>query len=159
MTNEHCFILRTLLGDQLSEEECNFFKQLGTIRELSDGEVLIKEGEVDDCLHIILSGNLAVTRQAAGGDFVNLHVLRRGDLAGGLGFIDGLEHSATLRSVGSCSVFILHRNRFDPLIEGNPKLVFNLMKAIVRGVHGTLRRMNQQQVELSNYINHQHGRY
>lgn len=76
-----------------------------------------------------------------------------------MGFIDGLGHSATLRAIGPTSVFSLARDRFEPLLESNPHLVFSVMRAIIRGVHTTLRRMNLQQVELSNYISHQHGRY
>jgi hypothetical protein len=33
------------------------------------------------------------------------------------------------------------------------------MRAIIRGVHNTLRRMNMQHQELTNYITQQHGRY
>lgn len=159
MTNNQCFILGSVLGKDLSGEECTQFKKLGSVRELADGDVLIKEGTVDNSLHIVIDGNLAVTRQAAGGDWVTLHVLCKGELAGELGFIDGLEHSATLRAMGPTTVFSLERDKFDPLLESDPHLVFSVMRAIIRGVHNTLRRMNLQQVELNNYITHQHGRY
>lgn len=159
MTNNQCFILGSVLGKDLSGEECAQFKKLGSVKDLADGEVLIAEGAVDNSLHIVVDGNLAVTRQAAGGDWVTLHVLRKGELAGELGFIDGLEHSATLRAMGPATVFSLRREQFDPLLESDPHLVFSVMRAIIRGVHNTLRRMNLQQVELNNYITHQHGRY
>lgn len=159
MTNNQCFILGSVLGKDLSGEECAQFKKLGSVKDLADGEVLIAEGAVDNSLHIVVDGNLAVTRQAAGGDWVTLHVLRKGELAGELGFIDGLEHSATLRAMGPTTVFSLRREQFDPLLESDPHLVFSVMRAIIRGVHNTLRRMNLQQVELNNYITHQHGRY
>ncbi|TCJ17964.1 cyclic nucleotide-binding domain-containing protein [Parasulfuritortus cantonensis] len=159
MSNNQCIILGSVLGKDLSEEECELFTELGTVREMKDGEVLIKEGEVDNSLHIVIAGNLAVTRPAAGGDWVTLHVLRHGELAGELGFIDGLEHTATLRALGPTAVFSMTRERFDPLLDSNPHMVFRVMRAIIRGVHNTLRRMNQQQVEMNNYITHQHGRY
>ena len=38
-------------------------------------------------------------------------------------------------------------------------LVYRVMRAIMREVHGILRRMNVQYVELTNYITKQHGRY
>lgn len=159
MSEKQCFILGSVLGKDLSTEECELFTELGTVRELNDGAVLIKEGEVDNSLHLVIDGNLAVTRPAAGGDWVTLHVLRRGDMAGELGFIDGLEHSASLRALGPTAVFSLSREKFDPLLDTHPQMVFRVMRAIIRGVHNTLRRMNQQQIEMSNYITHQHGRY
>lgn len=159
MNDQQCFILGSVLGKDLTGDECTLFKDLGEIRDLKDGEILIEEGKVDNRLHLVVDGNLAVTRKAAGEDWVVLHVLRSGELAGELGFIDGQEHSATLRAIGPARVFSLERNRFESLLETNPLLVYRVMRAIIRGVHNTLRRMNVQQMEMTNYITRQHGRY
>jgi CRP-like cAMP-binding protein len=131
MSETQCFILGSVLGKDLTAEECNLFMGLGTVKELADGELLIREGAVDNSLHIVTDGNLAVTRGVAGGDWVTLHVLRKGELAGELGFIDGLEHSASLRAMGPTKVFSLSRDNFDPLLASNPQLVFRIMRAII----------------------------
>jgi CRP/FNR family cyclic AMP-dependent transcriptional regulator len=159
MNDQQCFILGSVLGKDLTGDECAMFKDLGEIRDLKDGEVLIEEGKVDNRLHLVIDGNVAVTRKTTGEDWVVLHILRKGELAGELGFIDGQEHSATLRAIGSARVFSLERNRFESLLESNPLLVYRVMRAIIRGVHNTLRRMNVQQMEMTNYITRQHGRY
>jgi len=159
MSDTQCFILGSMLGKDLSGDECQLFKNLGTVHDLQDGEVLIEEGKVDNSLHIVISGNLAVTRQTAGGEWLTLHILQQGELAGALGFIDGQEHSATLRAAGPTRVFSIERSKFESLLESQPSLVYRVMRAIIRGVHNTLRRMNMQQLELTNYITQQHGRY
>ena len=56
-------------------------------------------------------------------------------------------------------VVSLDRNKFEALLDTNPRLVYDVMRAIVRRVHRTLRRMNLQYVELTNYISQTHGRY
>ncbi len=159
MSDQQCFILGSVLGKDLTGDECALFKDLGEIRDLKDGDILIEEGKVDNRLHVVIDGNVAVTRKTTGEDWVVLHILRKGELAGELGFIDGQEHSATLRAIGPARVFSLERNRFESLLESNPLLVYRVMRAIIRGVHNTLRRMNVQQMEMTNYITRQHGRY
>ncbi len=159
MSDSQCFILGSMLDKNLSGDECQLFKDLGTVRDLQGGEVLIEEGKIDNSLHIVIAGNLAVTRQTAGGELLTLHILQQGELAGALGFIDGQEHSATLRAVGPTRVFSLERTHFESLLETQPSIVYRVMRAIIRGVHNTLRRMNMQQLELTNYITQQHGRY
>jgi CRP-like cAMP-binding protein len=159
MNDQRCFILGSVLGQDLSSEECSLFKEMGSARDLADGQVLIEEGKTDNCLHIVIDGHLAVGRQSAGGEWINLHILQKGELAGEMGFIDGQGHSASLRAVGPTRVFSLERNTFESLLETNPHMVYRVMRAIVRGVHNTMRRMNMQQLELTNYITHQHGRY
>jgi CRP-like cAMP-binding protein len=86
-------------------------------------------------------------------------VLKTGDLAGELGFIDGQPHSASLRSIGPTEIFILERSQFESLLESHPKVIYAVMRTILRTVHAILRRMNLQYIELSNYITKQHGRY
>jgi CRP/FNR family transcriptional regulator, cyclic AMP receptor protein len=144
---------------ELNEEQKAVLADLVTCRTLADGEVLIREGEVSNELHVIAAGGLAVTRNTGSGDWVTLHVLRPRDMAGELGFLDNLEHSATLRAVGPTQVFSLRRDKLEELLTSQPLIVYRVMRAIMREVHGILRRMNVQYVELTNYITKQHGRY
>jgi CRP-like cAMP-binding protein len=88
-----------------------------------------------------------------------LYVLRPGDLAGELGFIDGTEHTATLRAIGPTSVISIERKNLESLLSSRPEVVYGLMRGIVRTAHRILREMNQQSVELNNYITKVHGRY
>jgi len=76
-----------------------------------------------------------------------------------MGFIDGVEHSASLRALGNCDLIRLDRDSFEGLIKKDPELVYQVMRSIMRTVHRILRGMNTQYVELTNYISKQHGRY
>ncbi|HUJ86224.1 MAG TPA: cyclic nucleotide-binding domain-containing protein [Burkholderiales bacterium] len=152
-------VARSPLGVELEQEDCRTLAGAMTVRRLADADVLIEEGHVDDALHVIVSGALAVTRNTAGGTWVTLQLLRQGDIAGELGFLDGKEHSATLRATGATQVYSLQRPVLESLLEAHPQLVYRVMRAIVRTVHAILLRMNLEYVELTNYITKQHGRY
>jgi CRP-like cAMP-binding protein len=143
MTDAQCWVLVGLLEHQI----------------LGNEEVLIKEGNIDNSFHVIVKGNLAVTKDTGAGDWTTLHILRTGDLAGELGFIDGRPHSATLRSVGETTVFSFARDKLEEVLEKDPWVVYRLMQTIVQAVHDILRRMNNQYVDMTNYITKQHGRY
>lgn len=152
-------ILKTSLAENLSKKECKALAEIVSIRELKKGELLLKEGKVDDCLCVIVKGRLAVTRDVGGGEYVVIHTLKTGDLAGAMGFVDGAPHSASLRAHGDAVVYRLPRDRFESLVETQPKLVYQVMRAIICSVHASMQRMNQEYVEMSNYIMKAHGRY
>nr|VFJ94763.1 MAG: Cyclic nucleotide-binding domain-containing protein [Candidatus Kentron sp. H]VFJ95652.1 MAG: Cyclic nucleotide-binding domain-containing protein [Candidatus Kentron sp. H]VFK01892.1 MAG: Cyclic nucleotide-binding domain-containing protein [Candidatus Kentron sp. H] len=143
----------------MTDKECRVLATIPASRTLTNDEELLSEGHIDNSLHIIVDGMLAVTKDTGGGDWITLHILRAGDLAGELGFIDGRPHSATLRSVGETTVFTFEREQFETILEANPWVVYRLMQSIVQAIHEILRRMNNQHVELTNYITKQHGRY
>lgn len=148
----------SLVGD-LSESQCDDLSSIATPRSLNDKEVLIEQGQTDESLHIVSSGALAVERTTAGGDIVTLHILKQGDLAGEMGFVDGTEHTATLRAMGATDVVSISRKDLESLLPSKPEVVYGLMRGIVRTAHRILREMNLQSVELRNYITKVHGRY
>lgn len=147
------------LGVELSDAQCAALAAVATSVCLSDGATLIEEGYIDDNLFVVTSGTLEVVKHTSGDDWITLQLLKAGDMAGELGFVDGVAHSATIRSVGHCEVMFLGRSDLECLLGDDPELVYRVMRAIMRTVHGILRRMNLQFVEMSNYISRQHGRY
>lgn len=152
-------ITNSSLISDLSETQCGVLSSIATERSLDDKEVLIDQGKIDETLHIVSSGGLLVEHITAGGNPVTLYILKPGDLAGELGFIDGTEHTATLRAIGPTSVISIERKNLEALLSSKPEVVYGLMRGIVRTAHRILREMNQQSVELNNYITKVHGRY
>lgn len=152
-------ILNSPLGGALTEDQASLLARRVAVFCLRDGDYLLEEDHADESLYVVVDGKLEVTKNVGGGEHVTLQLLHSGDMAGELGFIDGLPHSASLKSIGDCTVFSLERNELESLLETDPKLVYEVMRAITRTVHRILRRMNVQHVEMQNYISHQHGRY
>lgn len=147
------------LAEELNDAQCELLASAMTACGIKDRGKLIEEGQKDDTLYVLTCGNMEVLSRAAWGDQVGLHILREGDVIGELGFLDGIEHSATVRAMGNCELLRLDRSAFEGLISKDPELVYRVMRSIVRIVHRILRNMNIQQVELTNYIARQNGRY
>lgn len=161
MINSYCSELlkhSTLVRD-LTPEQCEELSEIMQSRKLKDGETLIEQGQSNDTMFVVAEGALAVERTTSGGDELVLHVLKVGDLAGEMGFIDGSEHSATLRAKGDTTVVCLQRSALESILRPKPELVYGIMRGVVRTVHRILREMNLQYVELNNYITKTHGRY
>ena len=152
-------IRNSCLSHGLSDDECAVLAQITTERQLVDDEALIKEGDVDDCLYVVVRGKIGVTKGTSGGDETMLHILTQDEFAGQMGFIDGKEHTATLKALGSAEVLALNRSDLEGRLQSNPNLVYQVMRAVVRSGHDILRNMNNQYVEMCNYISQTHGRY
>ncbi len=99
------------------------------------------------------------TKTVAGGESVNLHTMKVGELAGAMGFVDGIARSVTLHAVGDAVVYSLERKASEPQAEQHPRLVYDIMRAVARTAHTALLGVNHQVEELTNYIIRQHGRY
>jgi CRP-like cAMP-binding protein len=147
------------LAIELDDEQVKKLADHVTMRDLVDEEVLCEEGHSDDRLHVIVNGAVAVAKRQPGGEFLNLNVLTRGDLVGELAFMDARPHYATLRAMGNTRVLSVKRDELERMLETEPVIVYRVMRAIFRVVHGILHRMGAQQSELTNYIYKLHGKY
>jgi CRP/FNR family cyclic AMP-dependent transcriptional regulator len=147
------------LATDLGEQEFAVLSQSVTVRELADGEVLVREGSADDHLYVVADGLVGVVKYIETDSKLTVATLGVGDLAGEMSFVDGTTYQSSLVAVGKARVLGLARERLESLIETNPAIVYHVMRAIIRTVHSTQRRLSHQAVELSNYIYKQHGRY
>ena len=151
-------VRNSALAAELTGDQCGVLSQLMEVRDLADGEILVKQGASDKHLYAVVSGALAVARESDG-QWVNLHVLTKGDLANELGFMDGRPHYAALRAAGPTRILSLERDKLESLLQREPVIVYRVMRSILRVVHIILNRLAMQSSELTNYMFKIHGRY
>jgi CRP-like cAMP-binding protein len=152
-------VLNSSLGAELSQGDADILGDLMVVHELADGDYLFEEGMTDNTLHVVIFGKLEVVKRTSGGDSASLAILREGELAGELSFIDGAPHTVGLRALCDTGVVSLSREAFEGVVDAHPQLVYKVMRAVARSAHRIVHRMNTEFVELSNYIFKQHGRY
>ncbi len=151
-------VRNSALAAELTADQCSVLAGLMAVRDLEDGEILVKEGASDSRVYALVSGALGVSRQVDG-EWHNIHVLTKGDLAGELGFMDDRPHYAALRALGPSRVLSLEREKLESLLEREPLIVYRVMRAIFRVVHVTLNRVAIESRELTNYMFKVHGKY
>ena len=147
------------LAIEMTDEQRKALAEVMTVRNLTAGEVLVKEGDVDDHLYVVSNGMIGIIKAAGTENEVTLNTLRPGDVAGELSFLDGATRYASLISVADSQVLGLSRGDLESLLDKNPHLVYRVMRAIVRVVHDIQRRLSMQTAELTNYLYKTHGRY
>jgi CRP-like cAMP-binding protein len=159
----HAAILEALrpskLATEMTDEQRSALAAVMTLRDLTPGEVLVREGDVDDHLYVVATGVLGILKAAGTDNEVTLNALRPGDVAGELSFLDGATRFASLVAIGETRVLGLSRGDLERLLDSNPHVVYRTMRAIVRVVHDLQRRLTMQTTELTNYLYKTHGRY
>ncbi len=150
---------KSKLAVELNDEERRILAEAMTMRDLKHGEVLVTEGSADDHLYVVVSGVLGVVKGAGGEGEVTLNAIRPGDVVGELSFLDGATRYASLVALSDTRVLGLSRDDLEALLDTRPKVVYHVMRAIVRVVHEIQRRLSMQTAELTNYLYKTHGRY
>lgn len=105
-----------------SEKEINTLYGLTFIKKLQPDDILIKKGDIDQTIYVILSGKIRIVkggqRQTKGGFF-----LYQGEWVGGIDFVRQVPCTASAVAVEPSSVMAVNRKTLDAL-EAKTQLIF-----------------------------------
>lgn len=113
---------RITVLEGLSEDEWQMIIRNAQNITFSDGDILLKEGEVDDAVYIVVSGQVEVIGSQAFGRVKRIATIDEGSVFGEVAFFDANPRSASVRAVGDGSVLRLSRKGFEQISAWNPKL-------------------------------------
>jgi len=113
---------RITVLEGLSEEEWQMIIRNAQNISFSDGEILLKEGEVDDAVYIVVSGKVEVVSSEAFGRVKRIATIDEGSVFGEVAFFDANPRSASVRAIGEGSVLRLSRKGFEQISAWNPNL-------------------------------------
>ncbi len=98
-----------------------------------NGEIILREGEVGDCIYVIQSGRVEVLHER-NGKAVQLVVLGEGDTFGEIALLERGTRSATVRALGQVRVLTLDKRTILRRIHEDPSLVFRTMQGMARRI-------------------------
>ena len=100
---------------------------------LHDGEVIVRQGEVGNCMYVIQQGQVEVLLKKGDAD-VCVAVLGEGDFFGEMALFDQEVRSATVRAKGEARILTLEKRTFMRRIHEDPSLAFRMLEKMSRRV-------------------------
>ena len=99
----------------------------------SDGDAIITQGEVGDCMYVVQSGEVEVVHRGTG-DEQRLAVLTAGDFFGEMAVFEKEVRSATVRAKGEAQVMKVDKKTLLRRIKEDPLLAVNLLQTLSKRV-------------------------
>lgn len=98
-----------------------------------DGETIIRQGEVGDCMYVIQDGEVEILVESDGG-VIPLAVRGEGDFIGEMAIFDRDVRSATVRAKGQVRMLTVDRKNFLRRIHQDPSLAFRIVETMSRRI-------------------------
>jgi hypothetical protein len=105
---------------------------------LKKGATIINEGTTGSDAYFILSGSVEVSKKV-GEEKLVLSRLVKGSIFGEMSLVDDKPRSATIVALEDTEVRVIGRDRFESMLEQNPRAVIPLLKQVFQRV----RYLNQ----------------
>ena len=100
---------------------------LGTV--YGDGEVIVRQGELGDCMFVVQSGEVEVVQATNGGEH-RLALLATGDFFGEMAVFEKEVRSATVRAHGEARALKVDKKTLLRRIKEDPLLAVNLLQTM-----------------------------
>ena len=92
-----------------------------------DGEAIVRQGEVGDCMYVIQAGEAEVFQKREGKE-IRLSVLGEGDVFGEMALFEREVRSATIRALGDARVLTVDKKTFLRRVHEDPSFAFRILQ-------------------------------
>jgi flavin-dependent dehydrogenase len=101
--------------------------ELGRVYE--DGEEIIRQGEIGNCMYVIQDGSVEVVKEVDGKQ-LRMAELGAGEFFGEMALFERIARSATVRAVGRARVLTIDKGALLGRIQQDPGLAFRMLEKL-----------------------------
>ncbi|MBI4548405.1 MAG: cyclic nucleotide-binding domain-containing protein [Ignavibacteriae bacterium] len=94
------------------------------------GDLIFEDESEGDCVYLILSGTVSISKKTQSGEETILTILHEGDFFGELELIDGCARSAQAVAMTDCVMASLGKDHFNLLLESSEQFKLNLLRKL-----------------------------
>ena len=94
-----------------------------------DGEIIVREGEVGDCMYVIQDGFVEVVVES-GDKQVQLNILGKNEFFGELAIFENEVRTATVRALGPARILTVDHKNLLHRIHEDPSLAYRIMEVM-----------------------------
>jgi CRP-like cAMP-binding protein len=98
-----------------------------------EGEVIVRQGEVGDCMYVIQEGQVEVVLEKDSGE-VRLAVRGEGEFFGEMAIFEREVRMATVRALGQARVLTIDKKNFLRRIHEDPSLAYRIVQTMSRRI-------------------------
>lgn len=140
----------SLLG-QIPTEKMHQLLDGTSLAHLETGEVLFREGDEADGLHIVVSGKLNIETQDSSGNTHTIGEVKANQCIGEFALLTESKRTASVYATRRSTIAVLSRERFNAVILDDPEMIGSLTRIIVE--RQTRRNsLTQQHVPDQNFV-------
>lgn len=130
------FLRQLPLLSGLSDEDLARLYQLAVPIELSQGEVLMKEGTQGDSLYVVLEGEFEITKRS-GEREIAIAVRGAGEVMGEMGLLSEEPRSATVTAMGPARLLRLDQEDFQSVLRSSSEAAMAILHTVTSRLRNT----------------------
>ncbi len=117
-------------------------KKLGQL--YKNGEIIIKQGTMGNCLYVVQEGKVEVINETRDGE-VKVAELGETEFFGEMGLFENDVRSCTVRAVGDAKILTVDKRNFYKSIHQDSSLAYRLLEKMSNRLREANKRINSME--------------
>jgi CRP-like cAMP-binding protein len=113
------------------------------------GEIVVRQGDVGDCMYVIQDGDVEVLKEEDGVQTV-VDTMHTGDIFGEMAIIDKTVRSSTVRASSPVRIMTIDKKTFVRRVQEDPSLALTVLKVMSQRV----RKLDLEVAALKQELGH-----
>ncbi|MEX1254259.1 MAG: Crp/Fnr family transcriptional regulator [Dehalococcoidia bacterium] len=136
--DQHQDLIRDVpLLARLPEADLSALASRGRVRSYRSGDLIFREGEPGDSLHMVVEGQVRIVVLSPLGEEVTVTYLGQGECVGDLALLDGRPRSASAIASQATKTLVVTRGDFRRWLRERPQAAFALLETLSLRVRRT----------------------
>jgi small-conductance mechanosensitive channel len=132
--------------NQLSDDELKMLLPNARVHQFGAGEILMHQGEIGDCFHILRRGTVEVMAQGVNGGSVHIREMNAPGFFGEISLLTGEPRNASVVARSDVEVLELNREAFSHLFRERPDSLNDISEVVARRISETRERVEAASV-------------
>ena len=133
-------IEKTSFFSGLEHDEIEILTQWAKVYSALTGTFILKEGDEDTCLCIIMEGEIGIFKESTNNKHIKIANIMAGEVIGEMGIIDGEPFSASAIASEDSVILLITRTDFENLVKRHESLGNKLLWKIAKIISLRLRQ-------------------
>lgn len=114
-----------------------------TTRHVARGETVFMKGDAGACLFAVYSGMVQVVSPSTEGKKAVINLIHTGEIFGEIALLDGRPRTADALAFTDCTLMILERRDFLPLLREHPDIAVALLEILCARIRQTTEQVEE----------------
>lgn len=128
---------------ELGREAHNRIAAYATTRQVARGATIFMKGDAGASLFAVCSGTVEVLVPSAEGKNAVMNLIHEGEIFGEIALLDGQPRTADALAATDCTLMVLERRDFLPLLRERPEIAVKLLEILCARIRRTTEQVEE----------------
>lgn len=100
------------------------------IKTVTAGATIFRKGDPGDSLFAVCAGTVKISNQSSEGKDAVFNLINAGEVFGEIALLDGHDRTADAQALTDCSLMVIDRRDFVPMVAGEPGVALRLVELL-----------------------------